>query len=317
MADRISDAILDAYLEKDPNARVAVETMGGHGAVYICGEVTTEQGISSNLIREIVERISGVTSVVINIVEQSPEIAQGVDTGGAGDQGIMNGYAVRGNKDYLPMEMYYARSLGQFLYNFYNYDGKTQVTMRNGEIDTVVASFQCSSTENLKKGINSWLVEQGILKNITIHANPAGEWNIGGFDADTGLTGRKLAVDNYGASIPVGGGAFSGKDPSKVDRSAAYMARQIAVELLEEDETAYEINVQLAYAIGVAEPVQATAHCLYNDGTTSTLNLQEDLPADNKWDLTPNGIIEYLDLKKPRYEELATNGHFTDKPIKR
>lgn len=316
MCDRISDAILDAYLTLDKNARVAVETMGGHGAVYICGEVTTEQGISSNLIREIVERISGVKSVVINIVEQSPEIANGVDTGGAGDQGIMNGYAVRGNKDMLPMEMYYARSLGQFLYEKYPYDGKTQVTMRNGQIDTIVASFQNSEKEDLKECIITWYANQGIeiVPPFTIHANPAGDWNQGGFDADTGLTGRKLAVDNYGASIPVGGGAFSGKDPSKVDRSAAYMARQIAVEVLENDPEAQEVNVQLAYAIGVAEPVQAYAEIMKNNGNIYNVDLRE-LPKG--YDLTPNGIIEYLDLKKPRYEELATNGHFTDKPIKR
>ena len=303
MADRISDAILDAYLQKDPNSRVAVETMGGHGKVYITGEVTSKHKMSHSYIASIIHDIAGPSVILsdMNIVEQSPEIAQGVDTGGAGDQGIMVGYACDENEQMIPQEMYLARSLGKFLYAKYPYDGKTQVTLNNlGEIDTIVASFQNAQKLELSKDIMDWVTFNDLKKEIRIHTNPAGDWNIGGFDADTGLTGRKLAVDNYGPQVNIGGGAFSGKDSTKVDRSGAYMARKIAVDLVSENDIG-GVTVKIAYSIGVAQPVMVTA--ITDDGVT--LNVDTD-----RYDLTPKGIIDYLELRKPIFERLATVGHF-------
>ena len=232
LCDRISDAILDACLEQDPNSRVAIETMGGHGIITITGELTTKAFVD---MREIAQKIAGNQyGVQINVVKQSPEISQGVDTGGAGDQGIMVGYACNENEAMIPMELYLARSLCKFLYEKFPFDGKTQVTLyENGVIETIVASFQNVSQKDLMEGVNSWLVSKHLMgRGIKTLCNPAGDWKQGGFEADTGLTGRKLAVDNYGTRVPIGGGAFSGKDATKVDRSAAYMARYIAVDLL-------------------------------------------------------------------------------------
>jgi len=299
LCDQISDAILDAYLQKDPNSRVAVETMGGHGAVYITGEVTAKEHVNANVIRDIVERISGVKSVVINIVEQSPEIAQGVDTGGAGDQGIMVGYACDDNEEKIPQELYLARSLGKYLYSLFPYDGKTQVTIdKNYVVHTIVASFQNVKNNDLALQIDHWILEQGIDTPVQVFVNPAGEWNQGGFDADAGVTGRKLAVDNYGPQVPIGGGAFSGKDGSKVDRSGAYMARKIAVEQLHKHH-AHEVIVKLAYSIGVKEPVMVTANI---DG------IDHDVTED--YNLGQEDIRYNLVLDNPQYERLARVGHF-------
>lgn len=302
ICDRISDAILDACLEQDPDSRVAVETMGGHGIITITGEVTTRAYFNA---REIAQKIAGDQyGVQVNIVSQSPEIANGVDTGGAGDQGIMVGYACNENEEMIPQELYLARSLCKFIYDKYPYDGKTQITIdQDGMILTAVASFQNVPSVSLLDEIAIWIKEKTKQTRLPkIYANPAGDWNQGGFEADTGVTGRKLAVDNYGPQIPIGGGAFSGKDPSKVDRSGAYMARWLAVKVLEKNPERHEILVKVAYAIGVAEPVMIT---VYADG----LEIDPELEM-GKEVFKPNEIIKILDLKKPQYEKLASWGHF-------
>ena len=293
ICDRISDAILDKCLSQDPNSRVAVETMGGHGEVNINGEVTSNADLD---IPSIVERVVGEkVEVRYNIVHQSNFIAQGVDTGGAGDQGIMVGYACNENKDMIPNELYLARELCKKIYESYPFDGKTQVTLDDGEIKTIVASFQNAPKESLEQIITEWLDYK--VEGIEIHCNPAGDWTQGGFDADAGVTGRKLVVDNYGPRVPIGGGAVSGKDSSKVDRSAAYMARRIAVDCLKHN-NAKEVYVYLAYAIGYDKPVQATAIV---DGNEMVLN--------GEYDLSPNGIVETLGLKEPKFEKTAEWGH--------
>ncbi len=323
LCDRISDAILDAYLKEDPNARVAAETCGGHGVVFVTGEITSTANDID--IEAIVKRIAGDdVEVHTKIVKQSPEIAQGVDTGGAGDQGIMIGFACDETPEMLPREVVLSRRLNQFIYEKYPYDGKTQVTIRpNGDLDSVVASFQNVSSEELQHIVSDWLKEEGFINNrsasyfykfilddpvkykpmfedknsIRVYINPAGDWNQGGFDADTGLTGRKLIVDNYGPRVAIGGGCYSGKDPSKVDRSAAYMARRIAVDYLRKRK-AHKVLVRLAYAIGYAEPLEKTV-------------IIDDKPEEIEgYDLTPRGIIKFLDLKRPIYEKTAEYGHY-------
>jgi S-adenosylmethionine synthetase len=295
LCDQISDAILDAYITQDPNARVAVDVAGGHGTVFVTGEVTSRaKGIN---VIEIVQRIAGDVDVIEHISAQSPEIAQGVDIGGAGDQGIMIGYACSETSEFLPKEVVLSRQLNQNLYRQWPFDGKTQITLSGDVIVGVVASFQNAPGNELRSAVDSWLTSQKIANNIRIHTNPSGDWHIGGFDADAGLTGRKLTVDNYGPRIPVGGGAFSGKDPSKVDRSAAYMARKIAVDYLRQPETK-EVFVRLAYAIGIADPLEST---VIVDGSQGVVE---------GYDLTPSGIINSLDLRRPIYEQTARYGHF-------
>lgn len=321
MCDRISDAILDAYLELDPNSRVAVEVMGSKGLIVVAGEVTSEFTLSGQEISDIIEKIYNTEKrisfedaetgnfprleIKINISEQSPEIAQGVDTGGAGDQGIMLGYACRDNEEMVPQEYFLARSLCKFIYEKYSYDGKTQITLEDGKIKSIVASFQNVKKEVLKELITDWYasLEITVFIPFDIFVNPAGDWAQGGFDADTGLTGRKLAVDNYGPSIALGGGAFSGKDYTKVDRSGAYMARRIAVDILKSKKTIVEVLVKLAYSIGIAEPVMATAEITYFNGDKAIQNI-------TGYDLTPAGIVKALDLKKPIYSKTAEFGHF-------
>ena len=324
LCDQVSDAILDAYLAADPEARVAVETCGGHGVVFITGEVTSTAHEVD--IPAIVKRLAGDdVKVHTKIVKQSPEIAAGVDTGGAGDQGIMIGYACDETPEMLPLEVVVARRLNQHIYEQHPYDGKTQVTIApDGRVDSVVASFQNVSSDELSKIIPEWLYREGLLEEnrsvnmfskkilddpevfallsedkdaIRAYLNPAGDWHQGGFDADTGLTGRKLIVDNYGPRVAIGGGCYSGKDPSKVDRSAAYMARKIAVDYLGKRK-AHEVLVRLAYAIGYAEPLEKTV-------------IIDGRPEEIKgYDLTPQGIIKFLDLKRPIYEATARWGHY-------
>ncbi len=303
LCDQISDAILDAYLAGDANARIAVETVGGHGKVFITGEVTSTEHPD---IAPIVQRIAGDVELTVHLAKQSSEIAKGVDTGGAGDQGIMVGYATSETPELLPLEVVLARSLNQFLYERWPFDGKTQVTLRDGRIDSIVASFQNAPHDELESAVQEWGRTQTYLDayfvkgrndNPTLHINPAGDWQQGGFDADAGLTGRKLVVDNYGPRIPIGGGCFSGKDPSKVDRSAAYIARKIAIDYLQQFQ-AREVYVYLAYAIGYDQPLEATAIV---DGIEKQVE---------GYDLTPRGIIEKLDLKRPIYEQTARYGHF-------
>ena len=293
VCDRISDAVLDAYLTQDPKSRVAVESVGSHGKVWVTGEVTTTAtGVD---VVKIVEAIAGPDlDISVHIVQQSPEIAQGVDTGGAGDQGIMTGYATRETDTYMPKEYELARGLCQAVYEKYPYDGKTQVTLGDdGKIFSVVCSFQNAPKEALEALVKETIPEAG-----EYHINPAGDWTQGGFDADAGLTGRKIIVDNYGPEVAVGGGAFSGKDPSKVDRSGAYMARRIAVDTLEKNPEAQEVLVKLAYAIGYPEALMAVAVV---DGVSQKVE---------GYDLTPNGIKSFLKLDQPVYSSTAEWGHF-------
>lgn len=305
LCDQISDAILDFCLMQDKNSRVAVEVLGGHGKISIMGEVTFNGILEDKDIYKIIERLTGYSKskVSINIVKQSKEIAQGVDTGGAGDQGIMIGYACNKNEEMIPQEYYLARSLCKFLYNLFPYDGKTQITLDDfGNILTIVASFQNTNREVLKIAVIDWL--QAVrIPVCNIYCNPAGDWSQGGFDADTGLTGRKLMVDNYGPQVSIGGGCFSGKDATKVDRSGAYMARKIAVDLLKKYE-ARVVKVKLAYAIGVADPVMATAEIV------NEVNDVKEVDISKEYDLTPKGIIKFLKLKEPQFEETAKWGHF-------
>ncbi len=296
LCDQISDAILDAYLADDPEARVAVETVGGHGKVFITGEVTAKTHVE---IEPIVARLAGNVKLEVHLVKQSPEIAGGVDTGGAGDQGIMVGYACNETPELLPLEVVLARRLNQYLYKKWPYDGKTQVTLRAGKVSAVVASFQHAPGDELLARVKHWIRNEKLTLDSKpeYHINPAGDWEQGGFDADAGLTGRKLVVDNYGPRIPIGGGCFSGKDASKVDRSAAYIARKIARDYLKE-RAAKEVFCHLAYAIGYDQPLEATVTI---DG------VQEKVRG---YDLTPRGIVKLLDLKKPQYEQTARYGHF-------
>lgn len=296
LCDQISDAILDAYLEQDPKSRVAVEAVGGHGKVFVVGEVTSSGKVD---VTSIVKRLCGDVELETRIVQQSPEIAQGVDTGGAGDQGIMVGYACHQTKELLPLETVLARKLNQHLYKLWPYDGKTQVTLKDNEIVAVVASFQNAKQAELREAVEDWLSKSGtkVTSKVATHINPAGDWHVGGFDADTGLTGRKLIVDNYGPSVPIGGGCFSGKDASKVDRSAAYAARQIAVDYLTRS-GAQEVNCYLAYAIGYDQPLEAVV----------TIDGKQQVVTD--YDLSPNGIIKSLNLRKPQFEKTARYGHF-------
>lgn len=303
MCDQISDAILDECLRQDADSRVAIETIGGHGRVIVMGEVNSKAKIPAAMMEHIVHSITGGNEIVeAYISDQSPEIAKGVDTGGAGDQGIMVGYACNETPELMPKEAMLARSLNRFIFEKHPHDGKTQVTV-DGKVLAIVASFQNIASGDLRILVEQWAQYHKLDYPIDIYCNPAGDWKIGGFDADVGLTGRKLMVDAYGPNIAAGGGAFSGKDPSKVDRSAAYMARRIAVDWLRTHD-AKEVMVKLAYAIGKPEPVQATIHPTDHD----------DHPMDAQtitgYDLSPTGIINQLNLKKPIYQMTARYGHF-------
>jgi len=286
--DFIADSVLDAFLTGDPQSRVAVELIGGHGRIFISGEVTSQAEVDvESLVKEIVGKEYRVEA---SISQQSPEIARGVDTGGAGDQGIMTGYAVDETETFMPLEYETARQLCRQIYEKHPFDGKTQVTIANGEVQTVVASFQKTKTKELEELVRTLISADKYL------INPAGEWEVGGFDADSGLSGRKIVIDNYGPEVGVGGGSFSGKDPTKVDRSAAYMGRKIAVELLKKHQ-ARQVRTKLAYAIGINEPVMAEAEI---DG--------EIVPIEG-YDVTPQGIIKLLGLDRPIYAETARWGH--------
>jgi S-adenosylmethionine synthetase len=288
--DRIADAILDACLAGDPRSRVAAEVMGGHGQISVSGEITSDATVD---IPKIVRGIVGdAYEVHVYLTKQSPAIAQGVDTGGAGDQGIMIGYAARETENFMPLEYELARKLCRDIYEQYPFDGKTQVTVQGGRVRTVVASFQNTKTAELEKLVRRLIVADEYL------INPAGEWTLGGFDADSGLSGRKIVVDNYGPEVGVGGGSFSGKDYTKVDRSGAYMARRIAVDHLRKNPDVNIVRVKLAYAIGKKDPVMAVAEL---DGKETPIK---------GYDLTPAGIRTFLELDKVRWAETAEWGHF-------
>lgn len=289
ICDFIADSILDLYAAGDKESRVAIEVMGGHDLVAINGEVTSR--VTPDIVARVQEIVGEECKVITNVVPQSPEISRGVDTGGAGDQGIMKGYATSETPSLMPLEYVLARELCQKIYAVYPYDGKTQVTIEGGKVTTVVASFQNSKNADLLPLV------KGIIQAEEYLINPAGEWTQGGFDADTGLSGRKLIVDNYGPEIPIGGGSFSGKDYTKVDRSAAYMARRIAIDLLRARQ-ASEVFTKLAYAIGKSEPVMAVA----------IIDGKEEVIAG--YDLSPAGIRKALTLDTVRYADTCTWGHF-------
>lgn len=299
ICDRISDAFLDACLAQDPHSRVAIEAMGGHGLITVTGELTTNANISPE---SIVKSVAGDNyQIKVNIVRQSPQISQGVDVGGAGDQGIMVGYACAENEEFVPQELYLARNLCKKIYEKFPFDGKTQVTLNDGKIYSVVASFHNAKSAELKEIITEWLQDKNTHTDLTIYANPAGDWDIGGFDADTGLTGRKIICDAYGPQVPVGGGAYSGKDGTKVDRSAAYMARKIAVDAVRQ--VGGEVLVKLAYAIGKKDPVMVTVTRPYSNEPVSGVVLES-------YDLSPQGIINFLELRRPQFEKVAEWGSY-------
>ena len=310
ICDRISDKILDYCLNIDSNARVAVETMGGHGFININGEVTidTKEELPINdLVKEVVG--DNDYRIQVKLVQQSPEIGRGVDLGGAGDQGIMVGYACTDNDEYVPQEYYLARDLCRYVYDVFPSDGKTQVTIdEDNNIYAIVCSFQNATYDELHQLLWEWLEKRGVNPySVGRYCNPAGDWEQGGFDADAGLTGRKLVVDNYGPRVPIGGGAYSGKDPSKVDRSGAYMARYIAVDQLMNYNyngrngfgKFNELFCQISYAIGMTKPIQAVVYNEYGSWDVS-----------EEYDLTPQGIINFLDLKKPIYYETSQWGAY-------
>jgi S-adenosylmethionine synthetase len=282
ICDRIADAILFAYLKKDKKSRVAVEVMGGHGVINVSGEVTSKGDVD---IRKIVKSIVGKRyKINVNIIKQSRYIAQGVDNGGAGDQGIMVGYACNETKSLMSLEYELAKNLCLAIYKKYPHDGKTQVTIDGKKVVAAVASFQNTKTSELEKFVKKF------IKAEKYFINPAGEWPVGGFDSDSGLSGRKIVVDAYGPNVPVGGGSFAGKDLTKVDRSGALIARKIAVELLKKYK-AKEVLVKLAYVIGLPQPVMAVAEINPGNRNSKTIEIKER-------DLSPRGIIKSLNSER-------------------
>ena len=339
IADQISDAILDACLAQDPFSRVAAETLTATGLVVIAGEITTKAYVDfQSLVRGVVASIgydnalygfdSNTCAVISSINKQSGDIAMGVDTGGAGDQGMMFGYASNENAELMPTPIALAHKLSQKLtevrksglLSYLRPDGKSQVTveydkdMNPVRVDAVVISTQHSeniSTEELRADILKHVIQATLPSKLLdadtkYHINPTGRFVIGGPMGDTGLTGRKIIVDTYGGMGRHGGGAFSGKDPTKVDRSAAYMARYIAKNIVAAG-LAKRCEVQLAYAIGVAEPVSVLVET-FGTGTADSATLQKIVRANFK--LTPKGIIESLNLRRPIYRKTAAYGHF-------
>jgi S-adenosylmethionine synthetase len=289
ICDFIADSILDAYFLQDKKSRVAIEVMGGHNLITINGEVTSSAKVD---IEKIVKEIVGENfKVISNIVLQSVEISRGVDTGGAGDQGIMSGYATNETDSLMPLEYELARNLCMKVFEKYPHDGKTQVTIDGDIISDVVVSFQNTKNDELLNLVKS------IIQAENYFINESGEWTQGGMDADTGLSGRKLVIDNYGPQIPIGGGSFSGKDYTKVDRSGAYIARKIAVDLLKKY-SAKEVIVKLAYVIGKENPVMQTA----------LIDNKEVEITD--YDLSPNGIYNFLDFDNLKFTETSNWGHF-------
>jgi S-adenosylmethionine synthetase len=339
IADQISDAILDACLEQDPLSRVACETLTCTGLVVVAGEITTQAYVDfQTLVRETVREIGyddalkgfdcNTCGVISTINRQSPDIAQGVDTGGAGDQGMMFGYATNETPELMPTPISLAHRLAEKLTEvrkngklpYLRPDGKSQVTVeydsnyRPVRVDAVVISTQHAedvSNEQLRKEILEQVIKAVIPAELLdaktkYHINPTGRFVIGGPMGDTGLTGRKIIVDTYGGMGRHGGGAFSGKDPTKVDRSAAYMARYVAKNIVAAG-LADRCEVQLAYAIGVAEPVSVRIDT-FGTGTVSEQRLIE-LVREN-FQLTPKGIIESLNLRRPIFKKTAAYGHF-------
>jgi S-adenosylmethionine synthetase len=337
MADQISDAVLDAVLAQDPKGRVACETLLKTGYVMLAGEITTSARLDyPRLTREVVRGI-GYTdgamgfdcyscAVLVAVDQQSPDIAQGVDTGGAGDQGMMFGYACNETPELMPAPIQYAHAVTKQLakvrksgVDFLRPDGKSQVSVeyRDGKpfrIDTVVVSTQHDevvSNKKLHEAVRELVIKKSLPARLLdaktrYYINPTGRFVIGGPMGDTGITGRKIIVDTYGGMGRHGGGAFSGKDPSKVDRSAAYMGRYIAKNVVAA-KLASRCEVQVAYAIGIAEPVSVLVE------TFGTARVDEEkiaMAIRKVFGLTPREIMEGLDLRRPIYQKTASYGHF-------
>ena len=351
LCDYISDSVLDSYLEKDPNSRVACETVAGKGEIIVTGEITSKaEGIDiEKIVRQAIKEVGYDNSdtdidyrtckIHLNISKQSPDIALGVDKSleqkegenleseGAGDQGIMFGYACRETENLMPMPIYLAHKLAKKLtevrkngeIEYLRPDGKTQVTVeyeagKPVRIDTIVVSTQHEASvdlETLKKDIKNKVIDTVVPKELLdektkYYINPTGRFVIGGPLGDSGLTGRKIIVDTYGGYARHGGGAFSGKDATKVDRSACYMARHLAKNIVANN-YAEKCEIQLSYAIGVAKPIS-----IYVE-TFGTATIPENEIVEkiyNKFDLTPRGIINYLQLQKPIYRQTTNYGHF-------
>ncbi len=344
VADAISDAVLDAILADDPKARVACETLVTTGLACVAGEITTSTYVPvPDIVRATIERIgytdpaygfdSKTCAVISTIDRQSPDIAMGVDTGGAGDQGMMFGYATDETRELMPMPIMLAHRLTERLaakrrsgeLAWLRPDGKSQVTVVYEDkqpvaVDTVVISTQHSdeiSSRKIREAIIEEIIEPMIpddmrRKKIKFHVNPTGRFVIGGPQGDAGLTGRKIIVDTYGGMGRHGGGAFSGKDPSKVDRSACYAARWVAKNIVAA-KLARRCEVQLAYAIGVAEPVSVMVDTF---GTSVVPEASIMSAVRDVFDLTPRGIIDALDLRKPIYSATSAYGHFGRTPTK-
>ena len=338
IADQISDAVLDAVVTDDPMGRVACETLVTTGLVVVAGEITTTTYVDfSDLAREVIRDVgytrakfgfdAETCGVICTIHKQSPDIAMGVDSGGAGDQGLMFGYACDETPELMPMPIQLAHSLThklaevrkQNVVDFLRPDGKSQVTIeyidgRPARVDTVVISTQHSdkvSLKDLQHAVRKYVIDPVLPaamvdRNTKYHINPTGRFVTGGPMGDAGLTGRKIIVDTYGGYSRHGGGALSGKDATKVDRSACYMARYVAKNLVAAG-LATKVEVQLAYAIGVAEPVSVMADT-FGSGTIPNSQITELIRGFFK--LTPKGIIETLDLRRPIYRPTASYGHF-------
>jgi S-adenosylmethionine synthetase len=338
MADQISDAVLDAVMADDPMGRVACEVLVTTGICVVAGEITTKTYVDvPRLAREVIADIGFIdarmgfdakTCGVLNTIQsQSPDIAMGVDTGGAGDQGLMFGYACDETEELMPLPIMMAHKLVRQLSEIRRFgklsylrpDGKSQVSVEyvNGQparIDAVVVSTQhddAVSTEQLREDVKKHIIDPVIPSTMVdsgtkYHINPTGRFVIGGPHGDTGVTGRKIIVDTYGGMGRHGGGAFSGKDPTKVDRSACYMARYVAKNIVAAG-LAQRVEVQLAYAIGVADPVSVMVNT-FGTGTVSEDRLVELIRSH--FHLTPKGMIESLKLRRPIYRKTASFGHF-------
>jgi S-adenosylmethionine synthetase len=300
ICDRLAGAVVDEFLRQDPLSRVALEIQGGHHQFNLTGEVISHADVDiPRILREFDDAAYATYTANLKIVGQSPEIKRGVDRDGAGDQGTVLGYACSETSVLVPLEYFLARDLCREIYSLHPFDGKTQVTinMESGEILCVVASFQNVSGEELTRICRAWAERQLLgTGDAVFMCNPAGDWQLGGLDADSGVVGRKLVVDHYGIGVPIGGGAVAGKDPSKSDVYGALFSRFIARELLERGigSGVREVRVNLAFAIGMPQPVQATATI---DG------LQTNIAGD--YDFRPSKIIESLHLRTPFYERLA------------
>ena len=343
VCDLISDSILDECLKQDKNSRVAIETFASKDLITIAGQLTTNANIDAEAIaRNVLKEIGydnentdidyRTCKVETNITKQSPDIAMGVDVGGAGDQGIMFGYASDETKELMPFAIAMSHKLAKRLtevrknkeIDYLRPDGKTQVTVeyiddKPVRIDTILISNQHLDNVDLdvmkkdiiEKVINEVIDKKYIDENTKIYVNPTGRFVIGGPLGDTGLTGRKIIVDTYGGYAKHGGGAFSGKDSSKVDRSAAYMLRHIAKSIVANG-LAKKCELQVAYAIGMSNPLSV----FVNTFGTNTIPEEEIIEkVKAKFDLTPNGIIEYLGLKEPIYTKTTNYGHFGDKDL--